>query len=79
MYSLPTLLISECVLIYLDPVHSDAIVRWATDSLQLPVFVLYEQILPGDPFGEVMIRNLQVRLSNCHFLLDNHQNYSRLF
>ncbi|RUS31085.1 S-adenosyl-L-methionine-dependent methyltransferase [Jimgerdemannia flammicorona] len=59
--NLPTLFISECVLIYLDPVISDAIIRWATDNLHFPAFVLYEQILPGDSFGEVMIRNLQAR------------------
>ena len=58
--SLPTLFLSECVLVYMEPVYSDKIVRWAADTFEEAVFVTYEQILPGDAFGKQMIHNLKV-------------------
>jgi O-methyltransferase involved in polyketide biosynthesis len=58
--SKPTLFIAECVLIYLRPEHSDALIRWAAQSCESAVFITYEQIVPHDPFGQTMIRNLEV-------------------
>ncbi|KAI9314464.1 S-adenosyl-L-methionine-dependent methyltransferase [Dichotomocladium elegans] len=57
----PTLLISECVLIYLDPEYSNAIVDWATQTLVDCMVILYEQIRPTDAFGKMMIQVLQGR------------------
>ncbi|XP_071691187.1 leucine carboxyl methyltransferase 1 homolog [Rutidosis leptorrhynchoides] len=59
--SLPTFIIAECVLIYLDPDSSRAIVEWASRTFSTSVFFLYEQILPHDAFGQQMIRNLESR------------------
>ncbi|KAJ9556614.1 hypothetical protein OSB04_011228 [Centaurea solstitialis] len=59
--SLPTFIIAECVLIYLDPDPSRAIVEWASRTFSTSVFFLYEQILPYDAFGQQMIRNLESR------------------
>ncbi|XP_031277598.1 leucine carboxyl methyltransferase 1 homolog [Pistacia vera] len=59
--SLPTFIIAECVLIYLDPDPSRAIVGWAAKTFSTAVFFLYEQILPDDAFGQQMIRNLASR------------------
>lgn len=59
--SLPTFIIAECVLIYLDPDSSHAIVGWASKTFSSAVFFLYEQIRPDDPFGEQMIKNLESR------------------
>ncbi|KAJ3672559.1 hypothetical protein LUZ60_007280 [Juncus effusus] len=59
--SLPTFIIAECVLIYLDPVSTKSIVSWASRSFSTAVFFLYEQIHPDDAFGEQMIRNLESR------------------
>lgn len=59
--SLPTFIIAECVLIYLDPDSSNAIVGWASRKFSTAVFFLYEQIHPGDAFGHQMIRNLESR------------------
>ncbi|CAN8310787.1 unnamed protein product [Cochlearia groenlandica] len=59
--SLPTFIIAECVLIYLDPDSSRAIVNWASDTFPTAVFFLYEQINPDDAFGHQMIRNLESR------------------
>ncbi|KAJ2559893.1 carboxy methyl transferase for protein phosphatase 2A [Coemansia sp. RSA 1933] len=58
---LPTLFVSECVLIYLDPAHSDAILDWITQNVPSAGIVTYEQILPDDRFGQMMIDNLRSR------------------
>ncbi|XP_077236833.1 leucine carboxyl methyltransferase [Tasmannia lanceolata] len=59
--SLPTFVIAECVLIYLDPDSSRSIVGWASRTFSTAVFFLYEQIHPDDAFGQQMIRNLESR------------------
>lgn len=59
--SLPTFIIAECVLIYLDPDSTHAIVGWASKTFSTATFVLYEQICPDDAFGQQMIRNLESR------------------
>ncbi|CAH9095532.1 unnamed protein product [Cuscuta europaea] len=59
--SLPTFIIAECVLIYIDPDSSRAIVSWASKTFSTAVFFLYEQIHPNDAFGKQMIRNLECR------------------
>ncbi|KAJ2686363.1 carboxy methyl transferase for protein phosphatase 2A, partial [Coemansia sp. RSA 1285] len=57
----PTLFVSECVLIYLDSIHSDAILDWITANVPAAGIVTYEQILPSDRFGQMMIANLRAR------------------
>ncbi|OZJ02825.1 hypothetical protein BZG36_04344 [Bifiguratus adelaidae] len=57
----PILFLSECVLIYLNTHDSDTIVDWISQHCLHAAFVLYEQILPDDPFGQVMIDNLRQR------------------
>jgi tRNA wybutosine-synthesizing protein 4 len=58
--SIPTLFISECVLIYTEPSVSEEIIKLS--SLYKPsLFVIYEQIKPNDSFGKMMIKNLVQR------------------
>ncbi|KAF9578598.1 hypothetical protein BGW38_005520 [Lunasporangiospora selenospora] len=59
--SLPTLFLSECVLIYIQPRDSDDIVDWVGTNMDAALFVVYEQINPSDPFGAMMLRNLKAR------------------
>ena len=62
--SLPTLFISECFLIYLDPQHSIDILTTCASMLAdgcEACFVVYEQIEPNDRFGKVMLDNLASR------------------
>lgn len=59
--SLPTLVIAECVLIYLDPDVSRAVVKWAEEKFSTSIFAAYEQIHPDDGFGQQMIKNLESR------------------
>ncbi|KAJ7514172.1 hypothetical protein O6H91_23G031400 [Diphasiastrum complanatum] len=59
--SVPTFILSECVLIYLDPDVSRAVVNWAAQKFNTAVFVVYEQYSPEDAFGQQMIKNLESR------------------
>jgi tRNA wybutosine-synthesizing protein 4 len=56
----PTLFLSECVMIYMEPQHSQAIISWIRESLKTAFFCWYEQIRPNDPFGREMVANLKV-------------------
>jgi len=60
----PSLVISECVLVYITGEASNRVLSWfiSAFSTNTPIaFILYEQIHPNDAFGQVMIRNLQTR------------------
>jgi len=57
---LPTLVISECVLIYLKTPDADAVVHWVGTFFAHAMLLCYEQIQPSDPFGQMMLQNLQV-------------------
>lgn len=62
---LPTLIISECCLIYLAPAAADTVALYFTRHLfptTTPLgLVLYEPINPHDAFGKVMVSNLAAR------------------
>ncbi|XP_078611367.1 leucine carboxyl methyltransferase 1-like [Branchiostoma floridae x Branchiostoma japonicum] len=62
--SLPTLFVTECVLVYLTPDQSSKLVRWAADNFPTAMFVNYEQVNMKDKFGQVMVENLKTR--HCH-------------
>ncbi len=63
--TVPTMIISECCLVYFTPESSDNIVQYFTKFLFPETtsvgLVLYEQINPNDAFGQVMTRNLAAR------------------
>lgn len=62
--SLPTLLISECCLVYLHPAAADAVLDYFTHLFptETPLgLVIYEPFNPFDSFGEVMVSNLAAR------------------
>ncbi|OJJ50017.1 hypothetical protein ASPZODRAFT_149456 [Penicilliopsis zonata CBS 506.65] len=66
---LPTLLISECCLVYLSPSEAVGVLGYFTDTLfpataarSTPLgVVLYEPIRPDDAFGRTMVANLAAR------------------
>ena len=45
--TLPTLFLSECVLVYLEPMDSCAVIAWAAKAFSRAVFVTYEQVRVG--------------------------------
>ncbi|XP_060130111.1 tRNA wybutosine-synthesizing protein 4 isoform X2 [Zootoca vivipara] len=50
----PTMLLAEVVLTYMEVERSDALIQWAAGHFLHAWFILYEQIHPEDPFGRVM-------------------------
>ena len=62
-YSVPTCILAECVLVYMHPEQSDALLYWLGHrfSKAAAALVLYEQVNPDDAFGKQMMMNLSVR------------------
>eukprot|EP00759_Apiculatamorpha_spiralis_P005001 PhF_6_TR12992/c0_g1_i1/m.20553 len=54
----PTLFICECVLVYLDPAHSDALITTAHQTFPNSCFVTYDAIRGDDAFGTRMCESL---------------------
>lgn len=61
---LPTILVTECVLIYLTQEHSTVLLKWAAGIFPTAMFINYEQVNMTDRFGQIMIENLQSRKCN---------------
>ncbi|KAI0450080.1 leucine carboxyl methyltransferase [Xylaria acuta] len=57
----PTLLISECCLCYLEVVDASKVMKYFTDRIPHLSIVMYEPIHPHDPFGKQMVSNLAAR------------------
>jgi len=53
-FAMPTLLLSECVMTYMDVKDSQRLIEWACRKFGNSMFVTYEQIHPNDGFGFVM-------------------------
>lgn len=58
--SIPTLFISECVFVYMEPSKSDAIVKWFGENFDIAGGIVYEMFGLNDAFGKVMRANLTV-------------------
>ncbi|KAI0423774.1 leucine carboxyl methyltransferase [Xylaria sp. FL1042] len=58
---LPTLLISECCLCYLEVTEASKVIQYFTDRISRLSFIIYEPIHPNDPFGKQMVSNLAAR------------------
>jgi [phosphatase 2A protein]-leucine-carboxy methyltransferase len=58
---LPTLLISECCLCYLEVGVARDILKWFGDRIPSLGVVLYEPIRVDDAFGQMMVENLAAR------------------
>ncbi|PNF35678.1 tRNA wybutosine-synthesizing protein 4 [Cryptotermes secundus] len=59
MFSLPTLLLSECSICYMDEASSSLLIQWAASKFEDATFVTYEQIYPDDGFGIVMQKHFE--------------------
>ena len=62
--TLPTLIISECCLVYLPPDDADAVLQYFSDLFPATTplaIAIYEPVRPHDHFGKRMISNLASR------------------
>ncbi|XP_063289524.1 tRNA wybutosine-synthesizing protein 4 isoform X2 [Pelobates fuscus] len=66
MWDCPTLVLAEVVLCYMDPARSTALIEWVAKRFARSRFVLYEQITPNDPFGQVMMNHFLSLNSPLH-------------
>ncbi|GJQ09604.1 hypothetical protein GpartN1_g2503.t1 [Galdieria partita] len=57
----PTLVISECVLTYIEPQNADRIIQYFSNSFSFISFILFELTFPTDPFGRQMVKNIEQR------------------
>lgn len=57
----PTLLISECCLCYLETPEAKKVIKYFADRIPDLGLVLYEPVHPEDPFGRQMVSNLASR------------------
>ena len=65
--TLPTLLITECLMIYMPGTDSQAVYNWVRDYFTGDLAsVNYEMINPDDQFGRMMVSNLEER--GCQLL-----------
>lgn len=61
-FSIPTLVLTECLLVYLKKEDSDKIMSSIKDFFTGDLlFLNYEMIHPNDAFGKVMVSNLEVK------------------
>eukprot|EP01025_Chloroclados_australasicus_P045242 TRINITY_DN4939_c0_g1_i5.p2 TRINITY_DN4939_c0_g1~~TRINITY_DN4939_c0_g1_i5.p2 ORF type:complete len:332 (-),score=32.89 TRINITY_DN4939_c0_g1_i5:253-1248(-) len=60
-FNLPTLILSECCLVYLEPEDSQKVVNYFGTHFDNAIIVVYEQICPDDAFGKQMVMNLEQR------------------
>lgn len=60
-FSVPTIFLAECVLVYIEPQNSANLLTWISSNFTSATFVNYEQVNMNDRFGEVMLQNLRAR------------------
>lgn len=63
-FSKPTLLIAECVLVYIESECVNRLLSWASSKFASAIFVNYEMCNMNDTFGDVMLGNLKARGCN---------------
>ena len=56
-FKAPTLILSECVITYMEERDSSSLIVFLANVLENAAFFVYEQIRPGDAFGKFMIRH----------------------
>lgn len=57
----PTLLISECCLCYLEKSEASNVIKYFKDRIADLYIIIYEPVKPDDPFGRQMASNLAQR------------------
>ena len=68
-FTVPTLLIAEVVLAYMERQEGDDLIAWVAKAFPNCLFGVYEQIGPHDPFGRFMRRHFTQRQCPLRALL----------
>ncbi|KAF2971392.1 hypothetical protein GQX73_g2181 [Xylaria multiplex] len=58
---IPTLVLSECCLCYLEVAEASEVIKYFTDRITRLSLVAYEPVHPNDAFGKQMVSNLAAR------------------
>jgi [phosphatase 2A protein]-leucine-carboxy methyltransferase len=58
---IPTLLLSECCLCYLELQEAESVIDYFASKIPALGIILYEPIKPDDAFGKMMVSNLAAR------------------
>eukprot|EP00752_Nemacystus_decipiens_P017718 g15886.t1 len=58
-FAAPTILLAECVLVYMEPQESAALLQWCASKFADSFLAAYEMTSPHDAFGKVMQQNIQ--------------------
>ncbi|KAI1092718.1 leucine carboxyl methyltransferase [Rostrohypoxylon terebratum] len=74
----PTVLISECCLCYLDPAEAQGVIQYFAEKIPNLAIILYEPINPDDSFGKQMVSNLAARRIRMP-TLDAYQDSTKQF
>jgi len=67
-FSLPTLVLSECVITYMKEKDSTKLINYIGSKLENAAFFVYEQCLPDDGFGAFMVQHFNKISSPIHGL-----------
>lgn len=57
----PTLVVSECVMVYLEPASVTGLIGFVASTFAQAIFVDYEMFNPSSSFGKMMVRNFKER------------------
>ena len=58
-FNLPTVILSECVITYMEERDSTNLIKFLASKLPHASFIVYEQIRPSDGFGEFMVEHFK--------------------
>ena len=58
-FGTPTVILSECVLTYMETRDSDNLIKFLAEKITHAAFVVYEQIRPCDAFGKFMVSHFK--------------------
>lgn len=60
-FDVPTMFLTECVLVYMEPESSSMLLHWIAKKFNDIFFINYEQVNMNDNFGRIMLDNLRNR------------------
>lgn len=61
-FTVPTIFISECVLVYIEAQNCTNLLKWFSSQFQTAVFVIYEQVIFVDVVFSSMSSIILIRL-----------------